>query len=241
MNERLEKIKSGAHWRVNIRPTTFKKDRIRSLSEVRRIIEECSVKLRGWDYPQSIPAETKNGDDWIQSGCDWEEFIEYWRFYQSAQFIHYFSVYEDYPEVMRRVKERGYFPLIVSFSPSEEPSGYLSIFSTLFRITEIYEFAMRLAQKGVIEPNVYISIKLRGIKNHQLIFFDLGRMLRKAYVSAIDEINLEPLLIGTEELLAKGHEEAINQTIHLFERFNWVDPPRNIMVEEQKKLLERRL
>lgn len=238
MNDRIDKIKSGAYWRVNIRPTTFKKDRVNSLSEARRIVEACSVKLRGWTYPQITPEETKSGADWVQSGCDLEEFIEYWRFYQSAQFIHYFSVVEDYPEVKERAMARVTGGM--GFGTSRQPSGYISVFSTLFRIAEIYEFAMRLAQKDIMAQGVYISIKLHGITNYQLFTWDPERYLPRTFVAAIGEIPLESTM-GIEELLAKGHDEAINQTIHLFERFNWVDPPRTIMVEEQKKLLERRL
>jgi hypothetical protein len=238
MNDRLGKIKSGAYWRVNIRPTTFEKDRISTLSEVRQIVEACSVRLRGWTYPQITPEETTSGIDWIQSGVDWEEFIEYWRFYQSAQFIHYFSVEEDYPEVKERAIDR--ITGGMGFGTSREPSGYISIFSTLFRITEIYEFAMRLAQKDIMAPGVYISITLHGIKNYQLFTWDQQRHFPRTFVAAIGEIPLESTM-GIEELLAKGHDEAINQTIYLFERFNWVDPSREIMIEEQKKLLERRL
>lgn len=236
MKERIEKIRSSAYWRVNIRPTTFKKDRIGSLSKVRQLVEQCSVKLRGWDYPHIDLEETKNEDDWVQSGIDWMGFIEYWRFYQSAQFIHYFSVYEDY----QKVKERARSTLIKGLSTSEEPSGYIDILSTLYRITEIYEFAMRLAQKNILDSGVYISIQLCRIKNYRLFLWDPFRSLNGIYISDTPKINLESTK-GTEELLAKGHEEAINQTISLFERFNWIDPPREIMVEEQKKLLERRL
>jgi hypothetical protein len=238
MNERIDKIKSGAYWRVNIRPTTFEKERISTLSEVRRIVEACSVRLRGWTYPQITPEETTSGIDWVQSGVDWEEFIEYWRFYQSAQFIHYFSVVEDYPGVKERARDRVTGSM--GFGTSREPSGYISVFSTLFRIAEIYEFTMRLAQKDIMTPGVCISIKLHGIENYQLFTWDPERYFPRTFVAAIGEISLESTM-GIEELLAKGHDEAINQTIYLFERFNWVDPSREIMIEEQKKLLERRL
>ena len=237
MEERIEKIKSGAHWSVNIRPTSFEKQRIKKLSDVRRIVEECRVSLRGWDYPWVDPDETCNGNDWVQSGCDWEDIVEYWRFYQSAQFIHYFSSKEDQdPEAKERARP---FHGVVKLP--EEPSGYLSILSTLFRFTEIYEFAMRLVQKGVLEPAVYISIRLGGIKNRQLFFWESGRLLRGPYISRISQIDISPKTLPVDELLARGHEIALEDCIYLFERFNWDEPPRQIFLEEQRKFLERKL
>lgn len=231
MEQRLKKIKSKAFWRVNIRPIVFEKEKIPTLSALQDLLEECIVRLRGWNYPYSRKNEISNGDDWIQLGCDWEQYIEFLRFYQSGQFIHYFALREDYnPHIQSEIP----FPLTIP-----EPSGYVSIFSTLFTFTEIYEFAARLAQKDIFKTQVFISINLKGIYNYQL-YTQRDRHLRKSYISNVNEINLEEPTLGVEELLAKRHEKAIDQTIKLFERFNWNESPRQVLVEEQKKLLERR-
>lgn len=240
VKERLEEIKSHAYWRVNIRPLEFKKDRIQTLSETRKIVEESIVKLAGWNYPHLYEPETVNGEDWVQSGIDFEDFIEFWKFYQSGQFIHYFALHEDHNY---RVKEhinqhRGRYPI---FSRSiRKPKGFVSIFWALYTITHVYEFAIRLAQKNIYDTKVYISIQLQGIKDYELFFWEPTRILNKQYIAGIEQIPFESEL-GTEELIATGHEEAINKTIHFLECFNWNNPPREILVEEQKKLLEKRL
>lgn len=232
----IKKIKSGAYWRVIIRPTIFNEYHLSSLSEIHNLVEDCKIRLRGWDYPHVDRVNTRNGESWVESICDSGHHIEFWRFYQSGQFLHYFAVAEDYiPET----KEYGL--LRVSYSDSEtNPKGYLSIFSTLFRITEIYEFAKRLALKNIFTSSIKIKIELHNIKQYQLFFWQRDRDLADAYITSLNEIKMESVL-AIEELLTKGQEEALNKTIHLFERFNWNNPPRGILLEEQNKLLERRL
>lgn len=178
----VKNIKEGPYWRVNIRPLKFIKERIKSLSEIRNYLEQCKVSLRGWDFPHIDHKNTTNGQDWVQSECEFNDIKEFWRFYKSAQFIHYFSVYEDY--YMKSKPNR-------SLSQNNSFSGYLDIFVTLYRMTEIYEFAMRLAQKGVYENGIYISITLSGIENFKLCFCDNSRVLFHPYISSINEIPFE--------------------------------------------------
>ena len=238
LGERLEKIKSRAYWRVNIRPMEFKKDRIETLSKTRKIIEECIIKLAGWNYPQFYEPEIINGEDWVQSGIDFEDFVEFWKFYQSGQFIHYFALHEDHnPRVKEhRIHHRGRFPNV--FQSKKEPKGFVSIFWALYTITHVYEFAIRLAQKNIYDSKALISIQLHSIKGYELFFWE--RILNRQYLAEIDQIILDSEL-GIEELIATGHDEAIKKTIHFLECFNWNNPPKEILIEEQKKLLEKRL
>jgi len=230
MEEILKKIESKAYWRVNIRPIEFKKNRIATLSEAKELIAKCVVKLSGWIYPYFQEGEIVNKEDYIQASLDWIKHLEYWRFYQSAQFIHYFSLWEDYhPDIRSRVTG----PI------SNESVGFVGILSTLDRLTEIYEFVMRLIQNNLFDSGVYISIGLNNIKNYQLFFWDQGRLLYKPYRASINKIEMGDS-INPEELLSKGHEMAIDDALYLLERFQW-NPPRGLLAEQQKKFLERRL
>src|SRR5208337_3130253 len=47
----LERIRLRGHWRVALRPGSFQRDRIADRSDLFRIVERNSVRLRGWDYP----------------------------------------------------------------------------------------------------------------------------------------------------------------------------------------------
>ncbi len=153
MKELLDKIHSTGYWRVNIRPIIFNEEVIPNLTIAHEIIEQSGVLLRGWDYPHFTNADIINGDDFIESSVDFEGHKEYWRLYQSGQFIHHFACREDYevdPNDLSRLSV-----------PAPSPSGkYLSILSTLYTITEIFEFASRLAVKDILSSNLSISIKL---------------------------------------------------------------------------------
>ena len=233
MEEILKKIHSNGYWRVNIRPTQYDNSKISNLTEAREIIEKCGVLLRGWDYPHFTHADILNGDNWIESQVQFEGHIEYWRLYQSSQFIHHFACREDY-----EVKEDDISYLgLHSISPSNR---YLSILSSFYTVTEIFEFASRLTQNGIFNSPLTISINLYGMKDRVLFFWERSRHLSRTYKSNFDEITFEneyPL----DLIISDSAKLAMKATIHIFKRFNWAHDSDIFFPEEQKKLLERRL
>ncbi len=233
MNKMIQKIHTSGYWRVNIRPIEFTQNVISSLTEAHEIIDKCGVLLRGWDYPHFTQAKIINGDDWIESSVDFEGHKEYWRLYLSGQFIHHFACREDYevnPDDLSQMSV-----------PSLSPSGrYLSILSTLFTITEIFQFSSRLATHNVLSSPTYLSITLSGMEGRQLFFWERARHLSKAYISNIDKISFEEKY-SNELLISDAPKLAMLATIHIFERFNWPHYSNILFPEEQKKLLERRL
>jgi hypothetical protein len=220
VKDRMEKIKSTGYWRVNIRPIQFEERRIESLERCWEIMESCSVLLRGWDYPAVSEKEKVFGDDYVQSGADFRGMVELWKFYQSGQFIHYFSCLEDY-----RQKE------------VDTNSRWLGIVYTLYRITEIYEFSARLAIKEVFMDGVIISIRLKGMKDRSLSEPD--RPLMSNYISKSDEIIIESKF-STLNFIASAHDEAINKTMEVYSKFGF-NYSRVILLSEQERLLEKRL
>ncbi len=216
IKERLEKIKSTGYWRVNIRPVQFEERRIESVERCWEIMESCSVRLRGWDYPAVSEKEKAFGDDYVQSGADFRGMVELWKFYQSGQFIHYFSCLEDY-----RRKE------------IDTNSRWLGIVSTLYRITEIYEFSARMAIKEVFRDGVIISIRLKGMKDRSLAEPD--RPLMPNYISKSDDIIIESKF-STLNLIASAHDEAIKKTMEIYSKFGF-NYSRVILLAEQERLL----
>ena len=110
----LNKIKSRGYWMVEIRPTKFDKLRIPTLSKAQEIIQSCIVTLRGWDYPHLSHRDTERtqGVNWVASWADFMGHLEYWRFYQSTQFLHLFSIREATEERWRsRLQELATFHL----------------------------------------------------------------------------------------------------------------------------------
>ena len=222
VKDRMEKIKSTGYWRVNIRPIQFEEHRIESLERCWEIMESCHVLLRGWDYPAVSEKEKIFGDDWVQSGADFRGMVELWKFYQSGQFIHYFSCREDY-----RQKE------------VDTNSRWLGVISTLYRITEIYEFSARMAIKEVFGSGVIISIKLKGMEDRSLAEPDRPWVRVLNHTSRYDEIAIESKF-STLNLIASAHDEAVNKTMDILSNFNY-ESSRLDLKSDQQRLLEKRL
>jgi hypothetical protein len=146
--------------------------------------------------------------------------IEWWRFYQSGQFIHYFSCLEDYWK-----RDIGV------------DSNWLGVISTLYRITEIYEFVSRLSMENVFEDGALISIKLAGMKNRQL--YEPDRPWVWKHISNSDEIAVESKL-SIVDLITSVHDEAINKTLEIYSKFGFSNS-KVILRTEQQRLLEKRL
>lgn len=232
----LSVIKSKGHWKVILRPKKFVKERIDSLRECKEIISKAQVRLTGWDYPYIDPPPGPiSGNDFVSSSVDYKHYKEFWRFYQSGQFVHFIACKEDWVN-QEELKRQG----LGVFQPDAKGGSFLSILSTLYLITQMYEFAARLAEKGVFDGEMEMSLELYDMNNRQLFFWDATRTLFRAYICHIPTITKQQP-ISVERLLGSSAELALETTLSIFERFNWDEPPRGIFVEEQKKLLERRL
>jgi len=232
--EVLEKIKSRGYWFVNIRPLKFEEERIKSLRECKKLVKDCVVSLRGWDYPHySTRLEPISGLDWVESVTDWEEYKELWRMYQSGQFTHFFGCKEDW---LGEAKTLFGTPRTWEYAPG----SVLSVLNTLFRITEIYEFASRLAERKLFDEALYLNIELHGMKNRRLIFLDRRRIFFHDYICGINSLP-HSNTISIEDILGNAHDLALDHAIWIFERFNWDSPPREVLKEDQKRFLERRL
>ncbi len=136
-NELIGKIKSRGYWRIVIRPQKFNKHLIPSLDQCLQYIAASKVSLRGWDYPHVDREGYANGIDWVESATDWMDILEYWRFYQSGQFANIFNCREDWVDL-----NQEQFMRLVN---KPFPDGVLGVVATIYRLTEIYEFAARLA------------------------------------------------------------------------------------------------
>lgn len=230
--ELIDKIKSKGYWRIEIRPTKFEKLRIQTLGEAQKLVQSCVVSLRGWDYPHWNQETVQNMEDWVESWVDWQEFIEYWRFYRSGQFIHLFGLHEDYMDIEKVLPTRS--------PPRTKRTGYLSFVSTTYQVTEIFEFAARLANKDILRPSAFISVGLYNMKDHELASFSSRRMLHDGYVYPASSPIVIEKEIPQQELVSRPDEFALGFVVDIFERFQLNNPPRQVLSEEQKRLRERR-
>lgn len=234
----IDKIKSQGYWRVIIKPTQFNKSLIPSLTECQRLIEESKVYLRGWDYPH-LPRYGQglvNGVDWLEASTDsmvWIPMLEYWHFYQSGQFAHLFNCGEDWVNRDQlQIQNWRNLPL---------PERVLSILNTVYRVTEIYEFAARLAAKGIFRSDLSITVELHGMKDRGLVVTGHMRApLLDNYICGVDALPYSKT-VSLEALLAQASELALESLLWFFERFNWQSIPVHTIRDDQRRLLERRL
>lgn len=239
--ELIGKIKERGYWEVVIKPAEFIEKRISSKDDSAKIITDNKIVLRGWDYPHiDIGGPVRMGKDSVASYCDWPAggHFEYWQFYQNSLFIHYFSMIEDYnmDEKGKEIARRSF-----SFSGDNKVDKFLSIINALYVITEIHLFAANLAKTIDLGKEVEITIKLGGAEGRTLFFWgEWSRHLFSAYTCAYNLID-ETRTYLVEDLINNAASFALDFTIDIFKEFNWRDASKNVFIEDQKKLIERRL
>lgn len=225
MTELGTTIRARGYWQVQLRPSVFAEKRVGSLAELERAIRRAHVVLRGWDYPH-VPENVERHNDHIQGIVSWDTHHEIWRLYQSCQFVHLFSMSEDYME---------------SRSRSIRPGEVLELTSTLWTITEMFLFCARLVEALTVGPEVTISYKLVGLQNRRLQTLDPMRAPLGDYRKASPDLREfdADLTLPSSKLIASAPELAVDQALALYERFKW-EPDRQSVIEEQRRLLERR-
>lgn len=143
----LDKIYSKGYWRVSIRPVAFNLKRIKAITELRAILESCVVSFTQRHYPHFLGANDTIGQDFIQGVTDCRDHLEFYRFWQSGQFVHYMALREDYYALERR---------------------WLRPNMALHTLTEIYVFAECLTRRGILVPGVEIRAALHKLDGRTL-------------------------------------------------------------------------
>lgn len=214
MSQLTDEIKSKGYWSIVIRPSSFVEKRISDYSRLLPILEATSVRLRGWDFPH-IDHRTQliRELDSIGQETDWEYFKEAWRFFQTGQFASLLAIHEDWAESTEAQWRPP--PHLIRQGP------LLGVGDTLYRFTEIFEFAARLAMSEAGSEKMHIKVELRGIKGRSLWVDDPGRgSFDHHYVSGMETFPFE-VDVERQFLVAKAREMAIGPTVELFKRFGW--------------------
>lgn len=227
MSSLLDKIKSRGYWRVVIRPQTFAEKRISEITELYPIVQNTSVSVRGWDFPHLDHRSQIHIDiDWIGQESEWEIYLEIWRFYQSGQFIDIAAMHEDWYDQRRSI------PAALD---NWRPGLILGIGNTLFRFTEIFEFAARLAMTQGGDDSMHIEISVNNLAGRKLWVDNPNRVPTfHDYTASIRELPYEIELSRTE-LIAAPRELALKPATELFRRFGW-NPSQDILRDQQKEL-----
>jgi hypothetical protein len=233
----INKIKSRGYWRINFQPTVYTQ-KISSLGKCRSIVEKNAVNLRGWDYPHIPLKESENtgvepGKNFIQGWIDFGRFKEFWRMYQSGQFIHYRALLEDWLE------EDEWTPSLAATIKPFTKIGVVS--SIVYQITEIFEFLARLTRDGIYDEGASVAIGLYNTEGRELRMDVPGRMpLYLCYKTPLKEIEFAERF-SKDRILTHSRELALDVIVFIFERFNWFNLPRDAIRKDQEDLLSGRV
>jgi hypothetical protein len=225
-----ELIRSRGHWQIQLRPTIFNDQRVGSLGELERAFRSAHVVLRGWDYPHEPEGGPSRHKDYIQGTVSWEWFHEVWRLYQSGQFIHLLSLREDW------MAEGS-----LGLQKPIEPGTILDVTETLWTLTEAFLFCARLVESLAIGPDVTLAYNLVGIGSRQLQTLDPRRLPLRNWRKSSPDLHEygKELTVPVSKLITSATDMAVDQALAIYERFMW-EPARQSVVEEQRRLLERR-
>ncbi|HHT9119009.1 MAG TPA: hypothetical protein ACFYD3_00500 [Candidatus Hypogeohydataceae bacterium YC41] len=230
----INKIKSKGYWVINIHPEVYQEKRIEQRSKIKDVVRNAVVGLRGWDYPHYF--SVGEHEPYIIGNCmesfkDWENHIEFWRMTQSANFVHLLALREDWS---------GNIKYQNVWAPGDKSTveKILSVFNTLYTLTEIFEFAKRLVQQNIFDPNVVIQLTLYDLLDRHLLADSWPRIMphvSKTY--SWPWINTYPV----EDILNKTYEFAFDAFRDLIDLFGWDNPPIDMLKNEQQKFVQGKI
>ena len=231
------------YWRVNIRPDRYDPQLIPSLSECFALVQATKLSLRGWDYPHLSRRDTERGtgNNWVASWANFTNHIEYWRLYQSGQFLHLFAVREaaskEWHDQLRHAAQ-------THASHREDLNwngvpGYLSMLNVVYTVTEIFEFAARIAQRGTYTGTIGVTIELKKIRGFVLTP-ELDRPWSEVRRASDGDIG-RSWSFESRELLSASADLSLKACAWLFERFGWLEPSTEVLRRDQQKFLAGRL
>lgn len=238
--EVIKTIKSKGYWRISFEPLEYIEQAIQ-LSKCKELVEKNSLHLRGWDYPhvshrQGDDSKLEVGANYWQSWLDWkgENHKEFWRMYQSTQFIHYLALREDWLDGYRQRN------IMSDDSYVREGEG-LGVVATTYQITEIFEFLTRLMTDGLYESGVKVSIALHNTRNRSLLV-DSSHRIGFSYLrqTSADIIPFEGTY-SKEEIMEKAKDKAFDAIVYFFERFGWESPNIEVIKSDQDNFLSGRI
>jgi len=233
MSKIIEKIKSRGYWRINFRPMIYK-ERLSPLSKCKDIVKKNVIQLRGWDYPHFPRRKDDNisldpGNNYYEGRVDWRIHKEFWRMYQSGQFINYRGLWEDWHDEDKFSSPELKILKMVN----------LGVLHTIYQITEIYEFLLGLVKEGIYKEGLELSIILCNTENRELWLDKPGRVPFMGKKNAKAKCIPYSAKYTEIETIENSNELAIVTILHFFEKFGW-EPSKDLIRKDQQDFLERR-
>jgi hypothetical protein len=217
----LKKIWSKPRWRIGIRPTEFKKARFRDLEQCRQFIVSSCVTIKGWfSFPWFPNEGVESGDEWVAREIERFEpnrlyCAERSVLFRSAQFVHN-RTFEEIPQL----------------------GGRVHALEILDVATAAFEFASRMAGRGILTPEAVITFDLYGLDGRMLTWpkdvFGYSDTIGRDLWCQDEKLSLARRLTPAE-IESQRRELGLGVALEIFSEFGWSDPPKDVLIEAQLK------
>ena len=235
-----EAVKAKPHWSITVRPTQFQEARIESLDRAWSLIHSCRVALRERDFPHFYEHKSEEENDSIGSWGHFEAQDGYWYMFRSGQFLERLTLYEDGLLRLPIVGDAARLAFQRVRIPQDfKTQGYVEFHEIVETVTEVYEFAARLAAQNVLEPSAFISIELTSVKDYILSSAALPQFFTwERFCPATAETITSTWEGPTSELLGSANKLAQASIAQIFAAFR-LPAPAHRVAEFQEKFLKR--
>ncbi len=229
MSELIDKIRSAGYWDVVVRPDAYREDRV-PYEQLDEIVEGAVVRMRGWPVPMVDPRrDLIRAENWIGQEIDAQVVANYeaWRFYTSGQFNHLRSVDADWRHEAQ-----------IAPAPQRDEK-IIEVWEILFYLTEVFEFAARLALSPAGDETMTVVAGLHGLDQRGLI---VGQQNRAEFFEPrrvqVDDLE-QRVQVNRKEVVAQPRDLAVDMAREFFVRFGW-KPARDQLIDHQRELTEDR-
>jgi hypothetical protein len=233
--ETLSKIKERGYWWIVMHPT-HRAATPRQLPDIERILRDSVVSLTGWDHPHVPFGTDENGgchrlNEAVEAWADFHIHKQVLRFFTNGLFVHLLGFREDWyaddpwPTGLQSVK----------------PGTALDFLGVIYEVTQMMIFLRNLVQREVYPEGVVFNLELRGTKGRELTTFEPGRYLSREYRAHSEVIQPGSQILSAQQVL-EGHLALATKSIQaIFHRFGSDRISDDLIEQEQKKLIDRRL
>ena len=223
----LKEIRSRGYWDIHIRPVTFERERV-PLSQLRQLLIRASLDYRGGEFPYVTPRMPDIGNDWIGLENQTEFNLQSWRFFQSGHFAAEVGFLDDWED-----------KLTIPVHQEWTIGVRLSVLDVVFRLTEIYGLASRLATSDIYrdERSLVVEATLHNVQGR--VLYDRGAWNMMPPVSsrptAAEDISYPETTLAKEDVIGRPRELALEAAQYIFARFGW-DPSKQLLATIQSEL-----
>jgi hypothetical protein len=225
-----EKLEERGYWRVEVRPSRYLKHRVDSTSVLQRAIEKARVELRGWDFPHVGRSwELPESQDWVGVETDWSSHVETWRAFRSGQFVYRGGVWTDWLD-QHHFRSRG---------QAWQPGEGMPLVSSLWALTEFWEFAARYSQTEAGDDQMHVEISFHRLKGRVLF----GDHERRVWFQNYGPARMDPFSFARDlsraELISDAQRLAVTCSADLFAAFGY-EPGHELLANIQSELFKPR-